>query len=95
MNDRVAITEDSVPKLARGARLRRDETRQQWTIMAPERMFVLDDIGYEIVKACDGHTSIRAMADDFAERFGAPRDVIVNDVIEVLQGFADKGIIAA
>ncbi len=88
-----AVTEHSVPQLARGVRLRRDEAREQWTLMAPERVFVLDDIAYEIVKACTGEASVGAICDDLAARFQAPRDVIAADVIEALQGFVDKGII--
>lgn len=89
------ITEAVVPKLARGMRLRHDPARDQWAVMAPERMFVLDDISKAIVEGCDGQTSVGDLVSAFAERYQAPREVILQDVVELLQGFADKGVITA
>lgn len=89
------VTEDIVPRLARGMRLRHDQARDQWAIMAPERMFVLDDISKVIVEACDGETSVGDIVTALATRYQAPREVISKDVVELLQGFADKGVIIA
>ena len=63
--------------------------------MAPERMFVLDEIALEVVRAVDGETRIGDMADRFAVRFGAPRDEVLTDILEMLQDFADKRLIVA
>lgn len=94
MSEGLRITEETVPKLGPGVRLREDKARGQWSLMAPERMYILDDIGLVIVQAMDGETSIGAMADDFAERFGAPRNEVLADVIDMLQNFADKGVVS-
>ena len=91
--ERLKITEDTIPKLARGMRLRHDTARDQWAIMAPERMFVLDEISKAIVEACSGEASVESIVTAFAERYQAPREVISKDVLELLQGFADKGVI--
>lgn len=93
--DALRITEAAVPTLARGMFLRLDPIRDQWTIMGPERMFVLDDISKAIVEACDGETSVEQMVSKLAESYEAPREVILEDVIELLQRFADKGVITA
>lgn len=90
---RLVITEATVPKLARGMRLRHDAARGQWAIMAPERMFVLDDVSKAIVEACDGEQSVGGMCDALAEAYQAPREVIAKDVVELLQSFVDKGVI--
>lgn len=89
------VTEDVVPKLARGMRLRHDKTRDQWAIMAPERMFVLDEIGKVIIEACDGRKSVGQIVDALAAAYQAPREVILNDVTELLQSFANKGVVIA
>ena len=95
MANAVVIAEASVPRLPRGVRLKFDKPRDQWVLLAPERMFVLDEVALEIVKCCDGEASVAAIVDDLAVRFEAPRDVIAKDVVTMLQDFADKGIMAA
>jgi len=95
MADTVSIAEASVPDLPRGVRLKFDEPRDQWVLLAPERMFVLDKIALEIVKCCNGEASVATIADDLSARFGAPRDTVAKDIITLLQDFADKGVIAA
>ena len=95
MAEATVIGEGSVPHLPRGVRLKFDKPREQWVLLAPERMFVLDDIAHEIVKCCDGKASVAAIVDDLSTRFEAPRDAILGDVLTLLQDFADKGVMAA
>ncbi len=95
MSEAVVIAEASLPRLPRGVRLKFDKPREQWVLLAPERMFVLDEISLEIVKCCDGEAPVSAIVDDLANRFEASREVILNDVIALLQDLADKGVIAA
>lgn len=95
MSGRAIIGEFSVPALPRGVRLKHDEARSQWVMLAPERMFVLDDIALAILQRVDGQAAVSAIVDDLAEIFQAPRGQILGDVIEMLQGFADKGVLAA
>ena len=95
MADATVIDERSVPRLPRGVRLKFDKPRDQWVVLAPERMFELDAIALEIVRACDGTASVAAIVDDLAARFEAPREVILKDVVVLLQGFVDKGVIEA
>lgn len=95
MVERVTISETSVPGLPAGVKLRFDKQREQWVILAPERLFVLDTIALEIVKRCDGKASVAEIVNDLAETFEAPRDVILKDVGALLQDLADKRILAA
>ncbi len=95
MAEATVIDEGSVPHLPRGVRLKFDKPREQWVLLAPERMFVLDEIALEIVKCCDGEASVSAIADDLADRFEAPRDAILGDVMTMLQDLTDKGVMAA
>lgn len=90
----VRIDAASVPRLPRGVRMRFDEERRRWTLLAPERVFVPDEIAAEILRLCDGVATVAAIADALAAKFGAPREEVARDVTEMLQGLADKGVVA-
>ncbi len=87
------VSEQAVPGLPRGVRLKHDQERGQWVILAPERVFVLDDVAREIVRSIDGQANIGAIIDGLAERFAAPRDVIAKDVLALLEDLLGKGVI--
>jgi len=94
MSERTLIVGDCVPKLPRHAKLRFDKPRDQWIILAPERVFELDTIAHEVVALCDGGRNVNEIVEVLAAKFDqAPRDVIANDVTAMLQGLADKGFI--
>jgi pyrroloquinoline quinone biosynthesis protein D len=93
---RTVIGADSVPRLASHMRLRQDKARCQWTIQAPERSFVLDDIAHVIVTRCDGIASVAAIVADLCTAFpGAPSEAVARDVAALLQDLADKGVMTA
>lgn len=87
-----AIGEDTRPRLATHRRLKFDETRKNWTIQAPERVFLLDDIAYAIVSRCDGARTLAEIVDELCSVFEAPRDVVTTDVQKLLHDFATKGV---
>jgi pyrroloquinoline quinone biosynthesis protein D len=86
------IAEGSVPRLAAHARLRFDKQREQWVLLAPERIFVLDDIALAIVERCQGRATLGEIVDDLARTFDAPREEVLADTGALLQGFLDKGV---
>lgn len=86
------IGEDARPRLAAHRRLKFDEARKNWTIQAPERVFLLDDIAYAIVSRCDGAKTLAEIVDELCSTFEAPRDVVSTDVQKLLQDFAAKGV---
>ena len=59
--------------------------------MAPERMFVPDEIALEVLRLVDGQRDEARIIDLLAERFAAPRDVIAADVRNMLQDLAQRG----
>ncbi len=95
MSRRTVIDEGSRPRLPKGVRLKHDAARGQWVILAPERMFVLDDTALAIMEAVDGAAAVAAIVDGLAARFQAPREAILADVVKLLQDFADKGVVQA
>jgi len=76
--------------LPRGVRLRYDDVRSEWTLLAPERILKPDGIALEILKRCDGSSTLDAIVDDLASTFSAQRDEVARDVREFLSGLAAK-----
>jgi pyrroloquinoline quinone biosynthesis protein D len=96
MIGRILIDMASIPRLAPHMRLRHDKARAQWTIQAPERSFVLDEVAHAIVSRCDGAVSLEAVVTDLCNTFpGAPREMIETDVIALVQNFVDKSVMQA
>jgi pyrroloquinoline quinone biosynthesis protein D len=95
MKDRTIIADASVPRLPRHIKFRFDEARQQWLLLAPERVLMPDEIAVEILKLCDGTADVGSIADALSAKFAAPRDVVGKDVVQMLQDLADKGVVEA
>ena len=89
----ITISEASRPVLARHAKLKFDETRQVWVILAPERVLAPDEIAVEVLQLCDGVRSVAEMVDQLAAKYAAPREAIATDVVAMLQDLADKGFL--
>ncbi|HWA80310.1 MAG TPA: pyrroloquinoline quinone biosynthesis peptide chaperone PqqD [Acetobacteraceae bacterium] len=89
------LTESSRPGLSPHTRMKNDAARGGWVLLAPERVLMLDPIAAEILTLCDGITEIGAIAEELARRHAAPREEVLVDVIEMLQGLRDKGLIIA
>jgi pyrroloquinoline quinone biosynthesis protein D len=89
----ISVSEASRPVLPRHARLKFDETRQRWVILAPERVLAPDQIAVEILQLCDGVRSVGQMIDRLAEKYAAEREAISTDVVAMLQDLADKGFL--
>ena len=89
----ISVSEASRPVLPRHAKLKFDETRKVWVILAPERVLAPDEIAVEVLQLCDGVRSVAQMVDQLAEKYAAPREAIAADVVAMLQDLADKGFL--
>ena len=94
MTARPHIAAESVPGFPRHVRFEFNAAHDCWVILAPERLLMPDETAVAILKRCDGATSVAAIVDALATDFNAPREMIEKDVTELLQGLADKGMIA-
>ena len=83
----------AVPRLPRGVRLRRDEARDAWVLLAPERVLKPDPIAIEILKRVDGRTTLESLVDDLARSFSADRGRVDADVRAFLADLAEKGLL--
>jgi len=89
----ISVSEASRPVLPRHTKLKFDQTRSVWVILAPERVLAPDEIAVEVLQLCDGVRTVAGMIDQLAEKYAAPRETIATDVIAMLQDLADKGFL--
>ena len=80
-----------IPRFARGVRLQEDKARGRWIVMAPERMFVLDETALEVLRLVDGARDVEEIMDALAARVEAPREEIAGDVRPMLDDLVAKG----
>lgn len=92
---RTIIEATSKPALPTHIKLRHDPGRGRWHVLAPERVFEPDEIAVEILKRCDGETSVESIAETLAKEYNAPLADILSDTISMLQELADKGVVKA
>ena len=81
------------PRLPRGVRLKHDEQRGEWILLAPERLLKLNAVSVEILKRCTGDATIDAIVADLATAYAAPRDRIQTDVVAMLGDLVKKRLV--
>jgi pyrroloquinoline quinone biosynthesis protein D len=89
----ITVSEASRPVLPRHTKLKYDETRKVWVILAPERVLAPDEIAVEVLQLCDGVRNVAAIVDELVAKYAAPREAISTDVVAMLQDLADKGFL--
>ena len=89
----ITVSEASRPALPRHAKLKFDETRKVWVILAPERVLAPDEIAVEVLQLCDGIRNVSDIVDQMVAKYAAPREAISTDVVAMLQDLADKGFL--
>ena len=90
---RLIVGRDIRPHLPAYLKLRHDAGRGRWILLAPERVLTPDDTAVAVLKLCDGKRTVEEIVEVLAKEYSAPADVIRKDVVELLQGLADKGYI--
>ncbi|QDG53021.1 pyrroloquinoline quinone biosynthesis peptide chaperone PqqD [Persicimonas caeni] len=87
------IADDAKPALAEHVRWREDKSRDRWVIMGPERLYVPDAVGRDILRRVDGQTSFAELIDQLTGEYDASRAEIARDVRIMLEDLVDKGIV--
>ncbi|GLR78317.1 pyrroloquinoline quinone biosynthesis peptide chaperone PqqD (plasmid) [Azospirillum oryzae] len=89
------LTETDRLRLAPGVMLRNDRRREQWMLMGPERLLVLDEMALAIVRACVGPeiADVAAGIDRLTVEYDAPRTEVAADVLEMLTDLRNKGYV--
>jgi pyrroloquinoline quinone biosynthesis protein D len=88
------FTGDAKPYLLRGVRLKHDQVRKCWVLLAPERFLRLNGISVDILQRCDGAAPLARIVDELAEKYQADRALVERDVRALLAGLIDKRMLA-
>ncbi|MBB3826956.1 pyrroloquinoline quinone biosynthesis peptide chaperone PqqD [Xanthomonas campestris] len=88
-----SITRDSQPALRAGVRLQHDRARDQWVLLAPERVVELDEIALVVAQRFDGVRSLAQIAVELAAEFDADTTEIEADVIELTTTLHQKRLL--
>ncbi|HEY9095053.1 MAG TPA: pyrroloquinoline quinone biosynthesis peptide chaperone PqqD [Hydrogenophaga sp.] len=67
MNETTTLPDQ--PKLSRRFRLQFEEAQKRWVLLYPEGMVQLNDSAAEILKRCDGATSLDGIVEELEEIF--------------------------
>jgi pyrroloquinoline quinone biosynthesis protein D len=89
------LTQDSIPRLPHGVRLKHDEARGEWLLLAPERVIKLDTVALAVLQRCTGTASLGAIVDELAKSYNAPRERIDADVRAMLAQLVAKRLVDA
>jgi len=92
---RLMVNQETRPFLPAYLKLRHDAGRGRWVLLAPERILTPDETAVAVLKLCNGKKTVEEISEALAQEYAAPVDVIRKDVLELLQGLADKGYIKA
>jgi len=76
-------------------KLRRDEVRGRWTLLAPERIFEVDATAATVLELCDGERDLALIVAELARRYNAPEAVIEKDVVAMLGDLEAKRVLEA
>jgi coenzyme PQQ biosynthesis protein PqqD len=87
------IESGSRPRLPRGVRLRHDDVRGRWTLLAPERIFEVDATAAAVLTLCDGERDLATIVAELAARYNAPPGIIEKDVVAMLGDLKMKRVL--
>lgn len=90
---RLIVGRETRPHLPAYLKLRHDPGRDRWILLAPERVLTPDQTAVAVLKLCDGKRSVDEIVTVLAEEYSASAEVIRADVLDLLQGLADKGYV--
>ena len=87
------IDSQSKPRLPCGVKLRHDDVRARWTLLAPERIFEVDETAAAVLQLCDGERDLAPIVAELAARYNAPAAVIEQDVVAMLGDLEAKRVL--
>lgn len=90
LRERSIITARSTPSLPNHVRLQFDPVRQAWAVLSPERIFWPNEVSLDILRHCDGQTTVAAIISALAVEYDATEEDVAADVTDFLQEWTDK-----
>lgn len=90
-----ALSDACRPALAPHVRLREDQARGRWVLLAPERMLVPDEVALDVLRRLDGRRTLGELVTALAADYGAAPGDIRPDVDDLLRSLIDRGFVVA
>ena len=87
---RMMVSAGSKPSLPGHVRIQFDPLRQAFAVLAPEKVFWPNEISLDILRRCDGRSTVDAIVADLASDYDAPAEDVKTDVTDFLQEWSDK-----
>jgi pyrroloquinoline quinone biosynthesis protein D len=84
------VSAGSKPSLPGHVRIQFDPLRQAFAVLAPEKVFWPNEISLDILRRCDGRSTVDAIVAGLASDYDAPVEDVKTDVADFLQEWSDK-----
>ena len=88
-----AITDSSKPILAPKAKLRWDDVRQQYLLLFPEGLLILNQTAHDILKMCDGNHDVLTIVKSLSAKYESQNPIVDRDIREILEKLAKKRLL--
>lgn len=93
LRERARVSLQSVPSLPRHVRIQFDPVRQAFAVLSPENVFWPNEISLDILRRCDGHSTVSRIIADLAEEYDAEEENVAADVTTFLQEWSDRMLV--
>ena len=90
LRQRAVVSPDTIPSLPRHVRIQFDTVRQAFAVLSPERVFWPNEVSLDILRHCDGASTVSRIIADLAQEYGAAEKDVAADVTAFLQEWSDK-----
>ncbi|TIT24081.1 MAG: pyrroloquinoline quinone biosynthesis peptide chaperone PqqD [Mesorhizobium sp.] len=90
LRERAIVSPQSVPSLPKHVRIQYDPVRQTFAVLSPEKVFWPNDISLDILRRCDGRSTVGHIIAGLAADYDAEQEAVAADVIAFLQEWSDK-----
>lgn len=90
LRERAMVSPRSVPSLPKHVRIQYDPVRQAFAVLSPEKVFWPNDISLDILRRCDGRSTVGHIIAELAADYDAEQEAVAADVVAFLQEWSDK-----
>ena len=90
LRERTMVSVDLKPYLPRHVRIQFDPVRQAYAVLSPEKVFWPNEISLDILRHCDGRSTVSEIVADLASDYDASEEDVKTDITDFLQEWSDK-----
>lgn len=90
LRERAMVAPQAVPVLPKHVRIQHDPVRQAFAVLSPEKVFWPNEISLDILRRCDGRSTVKKIVADLAREYNAGEEDVAADVTAFLQEWSDK-----